>query len=245
MKAVILAGGLGMRLRSEVPDLPKPLAPVAGKPFLAWKLDALDDAGFSEVLLSVGYRAAAIIDVFGNRYRRMALRYVTEDRPLGTGGALQKALATFEKGEPVWAMNGDTFLTLDYAAMRAQHGAGDQDAITMAVVKVEDASRYGSVGVRDGRVERFLDRGLPGRADINGGVYLLHSRLFHDRALPETFSFESKFLAPQVATLDIRTFATGGYFIDIGLPVDYARAQTELPLHAIATSSPSNDPSAE
>src|SRR5579863_8770506 len=114
MKAVILAGGLGTRLRSEVPDLPKPLAPVGGRPFLAWKLDALDEAGFSEVVMSVGYRAQAIVDAFGEKYGKLALRYVAEDAPLGTGGALQKALASFRTDEPVWAMNGDTFVALDY-----------------------------------------------------------------------------------------------------------------------------------
>jgi D-glycero-alpha-D-manno-heptose 1-phosphate guanylyltransferase len=234
MKAVILAGGLGTRLRAEVPDLPKPLAPVGGRPFLAWKLDALDKAGFSEIALSVGYRAQAIVEAFGDSYGRLKLRYVAEDRPLGTGGALRKALATFPANEPVWAMNGDTFVALDYAQMRAQHGAAAQSAVTVAVVQVADGSRYGTVEVLAGRVAQFRDKGLTGTGFINAGVYLLGSRLFDGSGLPETFSFERDFLAARTTGLDIRTFITDGYFIDIGIPDDFARAQVELPAIAKA-----------
>lgn len=229
MKAVILAGGLGTRLRAEVPDLPKPLAPVGGRPFLAWKLDALDKAGFSEVILSVGYRAQAIVDAFGDTFGRMKLRYATEDTPLGTGGALRKALATFPADEPVWAMNGDTFVALDYAQMHAQHDTATQRAVTMAVTQVADGSRYGTVEIRAGRVLRFRDKGLTGAGFINAGVYLLGARLFDGSTLPDAFSFERDFLATQAATLDLRAFVTDGYFIDIGIPADFARAQFELP----------------
>ncbi len=229
MKAVILAGGLGTRLRAEVPDLPKPLAPVGGRPFLAWQLDALAAAGLSEVILSVGYRAKAINGALGNQHGSLSLSYIMEETPLGTGGALRRAFERIPLGEPVWAMNGDTFVELDYERMRAQHGAAAPGVISMALTEVADGSRYGTVEVEGGRVVRFKDKGASARALINAGVYLLHPDLFRGHTLPNAFSFERDFLAARLKELEVRAFETGGYFIDIGVPADYARAQTELP----------------
>ena len=118
MQAIILAGGLGTRLRSVVPDLPKPMAPVAGRPFLAWVLDRLVDAGFESAVLAVGYRHEIIRAHFGEDYRGMALRYSVETTPLGTGGAMRLA-ADHVTALPVFVLNGDTYLELDYRAMLA------------------------------------------------------------------------------------------------------------------------------
>lgn len=232
MRAIILAGGLGTRLRSEVPDLPKPLAPVAGRPFLAWKLDHLRNAGVTDVILSVGYRREAIVDVFGDAYRGIRLAYAVEDTPLGTGGALREALKLcVGRNEPVWVMNGDTFVDVPYGAMWAQHMVLKPGAttLTLALVDVEDGSRYGSVTVENGRVRKFAARGMPGGALINGGVYLVQPELFSACPMPDVFSFENDFLEPKIDTLDLRAFQARCYFIDIGTPSDYVRAQTELP----------------
>ena len=130
MQAIVLAGGLGTRLRSVVTDLPKPMAPVAGRPFLAWILDRLAQAGFERVVLAVGYRHEAIQQHFGSTYRGMALHYSVEDRPLGTGGALRLA-ADHVSHWPVFVLNGDTFLEIDYRAMRESHVQG-REQMSMA-----------------------------------------------------------------------------------------------------------------
>ena len=231
MQAIVLAGGLGTRLRPRVDNVPKPMAPVAGRPFLAWLLDSLEAQGFRRVVLSVGYRRDIIMDAFGTRYRSLDVTYAVEEVPLGTGGALRQALSLVPADDPVWVMNGDTFLHLSYRPMFDAHAvfANMPDAITMALVEVEDSSRYGAVRVRDGRVSTFLADGVKARSLINAGTYLIHRDLFQDWRGPHKFSFERDFLAPGIAQLNVRPFVTKGWFLDIGTPADYDRAQTALP----------------
>jgi len=224
MEAIVLAGGLGTRLRAVVSDLPKPMAPVAGRPFLAILLDQLDQAGFEHVVLSVGYRREAIMEHFGDRYGRLALSYAVETHPLGTGGAIRLALEQTQAPE-LFVLNGDTYLALDYSAMLAhhrRHGA----RLTLAAQQVADTHRYGALALQGDRVIDFLEKGRSGPGLINGGTYLLEPGLFDDQALPEAFSFETDLLMPKVAELAPLAFITEGRFIDIGVPEDYARAQT-------------------
>src|SRR5690242_1678534 len=141
MEAVVLAGGLGTRLRERVPGVPKALAPVAGRPFLAWLLDQLVDAGFRRVILSVGHLGDEIRRVCGEAHGPLELIYAVEASPLGTGGALQNTLAiTGRSDEPIWVLNGDSILNLDHAQMwRAHRTQGvDPFAMTMAVTAVPD-----------------------------------------------------------------------------------------------------------
>jgi D-glycero-alpha-D-manno-heptose 1-phosphate guanylyltransferase len=231
MEAVILAGGLGTRLRSRIEDIPKPMAPVAGRPFLAWILDRLAGHGFTRVVLSVGYLRDVIIDTFGKRHGTVDLAYSVEEQPLGTGGALRRALDKTGGGAgPVWVMNGDSMVRLPYAEMLADHAPRQDDplAITMALVAADDATRYGAVEVTQGRVASFSAAGTDGPSLINAGVYLVHPRLFAASEMPATFSFERDFLAAHVDRLDIRAFLTDAWFIDIGVPADYDRAQTAV-----------------
>jgi D-glycero-alpha-D-manno-heptose 1-phosphate guanylyltransferase len=230
MEAVVLAGGLGTRLRPRLPDIPKAMAPIAGRPFLAWLLDDLAEAGFRRVILSVGHLGQAIRDAFGARYRSLALDYANEARPLGTGGALRNGLAAAGTGdEPIWVLNGDSIVCLAYRHMWSAHASrrSDPRVITVAAVRVADAGRYGALEVREGRVVHFSPAGAGGL--VNAGVYLVHRRVFEDWDLPAAFSFEADFLARFVDRLEIAAFETAGWFIDIGLPADYDRAQTELP----------------
>ena len=231
MDAVILAGGLGTRLREKLPGLPKAMAPIAGRPVLAWLLDELVGAGFRRVILSVGHLADAIRSALGETYRALELTYAVERTPLGTGGALRHSLGTADAGDrPIWVMNGDTMLKLDRPSMWAAHQSrcGDPRAITLASVPISDTARYGALEVRDGRVLRFGSSSGPGL--INAGTYLLHRRVFDGWDLPPAFSLESDFLAPFVHRLQIAAFSTDGWFIDIGVPADYERAQTEVPV---------------
>jgi NDP-sugar pyrophosphorylase family protein len=228
MRAIVLAGGLGTRLRGVVPELPKPMAPVQGRPFLAFILDRLVDAGFEAAVLAVGYRSEAILSHFGEYYRGLALRYSVESEPLGTGGAIRLAWP-LTLAPNVFVLNGDTYLDLDYRAMLEAHMRADA-SLSIAVCCVPDAGRYGALELTDGRVGGFLEKGRSGPGWINAGVYILAQRLhtfFPHRA---AFSFEQDLLVPKVGALRPLAFATDGLFIDIGIPEDYARAQTLLPV---------------
>jgi D-glycero-alpha-D-manno-heptose 1-phosphate guanylyltransferase len=179
------------------------------------------------VVLSVGYLKEPIMAAFGDRYHGIGVSYSVEDEPLGTGGGLRRALALVDEF-PVFALNGDTLVELDYAAMlRAQQEAGA--ALAIALRRVPDAGRYGRAQVEGGRLVGFAARGeAAGKGLINAGVYLFAKNLLADTSLPESFSFERDFLEPRAAHLRPLAFETEGYFIDIGVPEDYARAQREL-----------------
>jgi D-glycero-alpha-D-manno-heptose 1-phosphate guanylyltransferase len=223
MQAIVLAGGLGTRLRSVVPDLPKPMAPVAGRPFLAWVLDDLVAAGFESAVLAVGYRHEAIHAHFGDLYRGMALRYSIEDTPLGTGGAIRLA-ADHVTERPIFVLNGDTYLELDYRAMLDAHRQA-QTSLSVAVCSVPDVSRYGALELGSGRIHGFLEKGRAGPGFINAGVYLLASDILRQIPAGEPFSFEQQLLVPRIGELRPLAFHTEGRFIDIGIPEDFERAQ--------------------
>ncbi len=225
MRAIVLAGGLGTRLRPVVADVPKPLAPVAGRPFLSILLDRLEAGGVDEAVLAVGHRREAIIDRFGERHGGIRLRYAIETAPLGTGGGLRNAAGMVAPG-PVLVVNGDTLLDIDHAAVMRAHRDGGR-GLTMVLRRVADAGRYGRVVVGAGRVVAFAAAGGGGPGLINSGVYVLDPAILDD-APPGPFSFEKDFLEPRIAALKPLAVETDGYFIDIGVPEDYRRAQTEL-----------------
>jgi D-glycero-alpha-D-manno-heptose 1-phosphate guanylyltransferase len=228
MQAVVLAGGLGTRLKSVLPDLPKPMAPVAGRPFLAWVLDRLIDADFESAVLAVGYRHEAIFDYFGANYRGMALHYSVENTPLGTGGAMRLA-ANHVTTLPVFVLNGDTYLELDYRAMLAAHRQS-RASLSVAVCRVTDVSRYGALELEQDHIRGFLEKGGTGSGYINAGVYLLASAILQQIPAGESFSFEQQLLVPRVRELCPLAFLTAGRFIDIGIPEDFERAQKLLPI---------------
>jgi D-glycero-alpha-D-manno-heptose 1-phosphate guanylyltransferase len=226
MRAILLAGGMGTRLRSVVQDVPKPMAPVAGRPFLSHLLDYLEGQGIDEAILSVGYLRHAIIDAIGEQHGGIRIRYAIEEEQLGTGGGLRKALAMTHVF-PVFALNADTLVHLDYRAMlRQQADAGAN--LSIALRAVDDTARYGCARVDDGRIVGFAAADRPGQPGlINAGVYLFGENvLAHGQ--PPVFSFERDFLEPKIAELRPLAFMAAGYFIDIGVPQDYARAQVEL-----------------
>jgi D-glycero-alpha-D-manno-heptose 1-phosphate guanylyltransferase len=226
MRALVLAGGLGTRLKQVLPDLPKPMAPVAGRPFLEHVLDRLIRGGVRQIILSLGHRAEVIRSHFGTRYRDAELRCVVEAAPLGTGGAIVHALRG-EPDVPFIVLNGDTLLDADFQALVEWYRA-EPEPLAMVVRNVSDASRYGTVLVSEGRVTRFSVRGPSTTGLVNAGVYVLRSAVFRDRTLPEVFSFEADFLERHCETLRPRVWLCDSYFIDIGVPEDLARAQREL-----------------
>jgi len=223
MEAIVLAGGLGTRLRQVVQDLPKPLAPVAGRPFLAIVLDHLSRQGFTSVVLSVGYKHEQVRAAFGDAFAGLSLRYAVEETPLGTGGAIRLATRRCEESE-IFVMNGDTYLEVEFGAMRQAHRAA-RARLSVCTVQVPDVARYGAVVVEGSRIAGFAAGGSAGPGPINAGVYLMARDLLEGMGLPEAFSFERDVLAPKLDELRPLAFAARGMFIDIGIPADYARAQ--------------------
>ena len=225
MEAIVLAGGFGTRLREVVPDLPKPRAPVAGRPFLEILLQALASKGFRRVVLSLGYMADKVAAHFGERFAGMELVYEVEDTPLGTGGAVRQALTRCSE-DHVFVFNGDTYLDLEVADVEA-HWQKHRAPIIVAR-EVTDTGRFGRLNTSGGRVVGFLEKGTAGAGLINAGTYVLPIDTLNEFAPGQAFSLETDFLAKAVRTQRIDLFVTSGHFIDIGVPDDYSRAQSEL-----------------
>ncbi|TAM64378.1 MAG: hypothetical protein EPN49_00455 [Rhodanobacter sp.] len=223
-EAIVLVGGLGTRLRAVVSGVPKPLAPVAGRPFLAWLLDRLAEEGMRHVVLAAGYLAERVVDAIGQEWSGIQVDYSIESAPLGTGGAVRQA-CNMLRGDAAHVLNGDTFLRYDMHALeRATRQSGAD--LGMALARVGDVARYGAV-VRDGtRIEGFREKGENGPGYINAGSYYLTSATI--RALPTepAFSFETRVLAPLTVAGRVCGFDATSGFIDIGVPEDYKQAQS-------------------
>ena len=223
-EAIVLAGGFGTRLRGIVDDVPKPLAPVAGRPFLAWLLDRLAASGMRRCILATGYLSEAIERNIGTRWQGMQIAYSVEPEPLGTGGAIRLA-ATQVQGEGVHVLNGDTWLA--YSPQALERATRELDAaIGMALADVEDVGRYGAVE-RDARgmVVGFREKGEQGRGAINAGCYFLTEAALASLPAQAAFSFERDVLQPAADVGRVAGFVDTSGFIDIGVPEDYARAQ--------------------
>lgn len=225
MEAIVLAGGFGTRLREVVPDLPKPMAPIAGRPFLEILLSALARKGFTRVVLSLGFMAEKIIAHFGESYEGIHLVYEVESRPLGTGGAIRAAL-TRCASDHVFIFNGDTYLDLEVHELESLWQSRRHPVIV--VRKVPDTERFGRVEMSDGRVNAFLEKGMSGAGLINAGCYVLPKDALDDFALGQPFSLETEFFIKYLQRIRFDGFVTHGQFIDIGVPDDYVLAQTVL-----------------
>ena len=173
MEAIVLAGGFGSRLKQIVPDLPKPMAPIAGRPFLEILLTALARKGFSSVVLSLGFMADKIVAHFGDRYAGMELVYEVEQQPLGTGGAIRVALARCAS-DHVFVFNGDTYLDLEVDDLENLWQRSRRPVIVER--EVPDTARFGRVEMNGGQVTAFLEKGMAGTGLINAGCYVLPRR---------------------------------------------------------------------
>lgn len=222
-EAIVLVGGLGTRLRAVVQDVPKPLAPVAGRPFLAWVLDGLAESGVRRVILAAGYLAGTLQSSIGDRWGRLQIDYSIESQPLGTGGAVRLACSHLH-GTAAFVLNGDTFLRVDLRALELATRRSD-GVVGVALAHVPDTARYGAVRCNGARIEAFTEKGLAGPGYINAGTYFLSEEAI--RTLPTQFpsSFESDVLVPLAARGALTAYTETEGFIDIGVPEDYARAQ--------------------
>lgn len=227
-EAIILAGGLGTRLQSEVKDLPKPMAPVAGKPFLEYLLAYLKRFGFTRVVISTGYLSEKITTYFGSSYEGMKLLYAKEEKPLGTGGALKFALSLCEE-QHVLVLNGDSFFDLDLLEFQLFH-LHYSPMFSLAVRKVENAARYGTIEVEEDEIRAFKEKtGDEQPGIINAGIYYVDNYFFLENCPEqETFSLEKDFFEKNVQNFGFAAYLSEGYFIDIGIPEDYQRAQNEF-----------------
>jgi D-glycero-alpha-D-manno-heptose 1-phosphate guanylyltransferase len=225
MEAIVLAGGFGTRLRQVLPDLPKPMAPIAGRPFLEILLSTLARKGFTRVVLSLGFMAEKIIAHFGESYAGMRLVYEVELQPLGTGGAIRAALARCES-DHVFIFNGDTYLDLEVDELENLWQVQRHPVIV--VRKVPDTARFGRVEMSNGRINAFLEKGMSGAGLINAGCYVLPKEVLNNFPSGQPFSLETEFFMKYLHQIRFDGFVTHGQFIDIGVPDDYLLAQTVL-----------------
>jgi D-glycero-alpha-D-manno-heptose 1-phosphate guanylyltransferase len=235
--ALILAGGLGKRLRSAYSSGPKALAPVGTRPFLDYLLYWLRGEGVQEVILCVGYKRSSIQRHVGTGHKwGLRVRYSIERKLLGTAGALKKAGVMLGSNR-AFVINGDTFLDVNLGEMIAYHR--DRKAwATLAVAKVADARRFGTLRLDSrGRVTSFVEKSASdtdealacSRLQINGGVYLFEKKLLGRIPARRQVSLENEVFPLLLQKKRLFGFVTDGFFLDIGVPDDFRRAQSELP----------------
>jgi len=223
--AAILAGGLGTRLRSVVPDRPKVLAEVAGRPFVFHLLDQLAAVRVRQVVLCTGYLAHQVRDTLGETYGPMNLLYSQEPSPLGTGGALRLALSLLES-ETVLVLNGDSFCRANLRAFSLVHRLRGAK-VTLLLAEVTDTGRFGWVELDgEGRITGFREKGKAnGSGWVNGGIYLIDRSLLQTIPPQQTVSLEQD-LFPAWIGRGFYGFRSEGRFIDIGIPESLAGAET-------------------
>lgn len=225
---LILAGGLGTRLRQAVRDVPKPMAPINGLPFLEYLMAHWRKQGIRRFVLSVGYMADSIEAYFGTRHHSCIVAYAREDAPLGTGGAIRDALinGTYSS-ERLTIVNGDTWFPVSLARLAAD---ADQTGkpVTIAVKRMADNDRYGGIVLdENGLVRQFI---AASRSEtnpvINGGTYLVNRAWLAKqlRHRTGTFSFEHDVLEALAAAGMLAASVQDVEFLDIGIPEDYLRA---------------------
>lgn len=207
---------------------PKCMAPVCGKPFLTYVLDYLAKNNVHKVILSVGFRKDHIINYFKTEYNSVRIEYAIEDEPLGTGGAVKNALGKCS-GKNVFILNGDTCFVPDLTQMENHHLHSESE-ITIAVKKMQETKRFGIVITdQNERITEFLEKDeSAGKGLINGGIYLINRKIIEDFQ-KQKFSLETDIFKEFVSKIQIHAFLTDAFFLDIGIPEDYQRAQSELP----------------
>ena len=226
-ECIILAGGLGTRLRSTVADVPKCMAPVAGKPFLHWVIAYLTSQTITSFVFSLGYMHKVIEDYIKLNYPELQTKFSVENELLGTGGAIKLAMQLCNE-ENVLIVNGDTLFETNNQLLWIEH-IKSRSNCTLALKPMQNFERYGAVTINENNIitafteKKYMQQGL-----INGGVYLINQKSFNQINLPEKFSFEKDFLEKYINTLTMIGVMDDGYFIDIGIPEDFKKANSEI-----------------
>jgi D-glycero-alpha-D-manno-heptose 1-phosphate guanylyltransferase len=226
MEAIILAGGLGTRLQEVVSDVPKPMAPVNGNPFLYYVLRWLGKSKIEKVTISAGFKAKSIISYFGNTFEKIHIEYAIEEKPLGTGGALKFALSkTTEKR--LLIINGDTYFPVNLDEFRSFHSE-NRSVFSIALKKMKNFSRYGSVECEGNTILKFNEKRFCKEGFINGGIYITDRKFLESGQFPEVFSLEKDLLEKEAKSWKLKGLVFDDPFIDIGIPEDYMKAQSFL-----------------
>jgi len=242
MQALVLAGGEGTRLRPLTLTTPKPVLPLAGRPFLTFMLDWLSRHGVDDVILSCGFLSDAVKVVLGDIYNGMRLRYVVEDEPLGTAGPVRLA---FDEGlleQRLLILNGDVLTDMDLGAELEQHERSGA-RVTLALVTVDDTAGYGVVPTdADGRVETFLEKtgGAVPTNRVNAGAYVIEREVAELVPPGRAVSFERE-VFPTLAGAGLYGWHADGYWIDIGSPDRYLAATWDLLAGRVESDLPPRD----
>lgn len=230
-EAIILAGGLGTRLKDAVPDLPKSMAPVAGRPFLSYVIDYLRMQGIQYFVFSLGYKCEQIEEYLKKEYSTLNYTSVIEEEPLGTGGGIQLAIQK-TTSENILIANGDTLFKVKISEIENMHFQNNAEC-TLALKPMQNFERYGVVETgADETIISFKEKQFYEKGLINGGIYLINKEKILSRPLPQKFSFEKDYLEKFCSEGRFYGSVHQGYFIDIGIPEDYQKAQTDLEKHA-------------
>jgi D-glycero-alpha-D-manno-heptose 1-phosphate guanylyltransferase len=235
-ECIVLAGGLGTRLREAVPDLPKCMAPVAGRPFLFYVINYLRSQGIEKFIFSLGYMHEVIEAYLTDQFKTLNYEIVIETEPLGTGGAIKLACSKAgEMGEEnIAVVNGDTLFKINLELAYKFHQQQNAEC-TLLLKPMQQFDRYGVVELKEsGQVKNFDEKKYYHTGNINGGVYILNLNHFTKHSFPEKYSFEKEYLEKQFSSGAIYGHVQDEYFIDIGIPEDFNRVQKELntlPLH--------------
>jgi D-glycero-alpha-D-manno-heptose 1-phosphate guanylyltransferase len=225
MEVIILAGGFGSRLKSVVSNVPKPMAPIGGRPFLEIILDRIIESGATRIVMSLGYLADLVVSHFGNQYRGVDIIYEIESTPRGTGGAIKTAIKHCKTDHAI-VLNGDTYLEVELRDLEAYW---ERECSPIIVVReVSDVGRYGGVEISGDRIVSFLEKGGSGPGVINAGCYLIPKDLFTEDNIDCPFSIERDIFEKVIKYKRILAFLANGVFIDIGIPSDYSNAVKEL-----------------
>jgi|ERR1700757_225388 len=228
-EAIILAGGFGTRLREVVSDVPKPMAPVNGKPFLDYQLRYLKHYGIERVILSVGHLSEKITEHYGNNFAGIEIVYSVEKEPLGTGGGIRLAMEKCKEYD-VLVLNGDSFFSIDLHNFYNKYSDSVADG-ALALRYIDNCARYGTIilGEMD-IIKAFNEKArhkTPGI--INAGVYILSRDIYMEEThAGKNFSIEKDFFEKKLNKLTLYGFTYNGYFIDIGIPEDYKQAQHDF-----------------
>lgn len=226
-ECIILAGGFGTRLQSVVKDVPKCMAEVAGKPFLQYLFDYAAEQSIDHIVLSLGYKADIIIDWISTLKTPIKISYVIENEPLGTGGAIKYAFDKIASGQ-AFVINGDTFFDVDLKQLDNFHASKEAD-ISIALKPMSNFDRYGSVELdKHDKIICFNEKKHCKHGLINGGIYLVNKKIFSALNLSSKFSFEKDVMEKELQTVKIYGCKQDHYFIDIGIPSDFEKANLDF-----------------
>jgi D-glycero-alpha-D-manno-heptose 1-phosphate guanylyltransferase len=226
-EAIILAGGLGTRLRSEIGEFPKSLAPVNGQPFIHYLLHYLKKQGIQSAVLSVGYKHELIEQALGSSFEGIKIQYVVEEEPMGTGGGMKLALEK-TAGQMVFVFNGDTYFDIDLQEL-LKHHLDKKSNCTLALKELHNVDRYGSVEMNDdSKIVAFHEKQLREKTLINGGIYCINRGVLIHYPVGTPFSFETNYLEKNASAKHIYGKVFDNYFKDIGVPDDYHQFEKDM-----------------